>query len=134
MASQCGARGARRFFPQNWKGPVVSPVVTNAARRVPDRAVSPLLTVNAIGVSIGAVTDSITVILIGESEPISIVRGEPSELSSILVSASEAPFQRRFVLGLVPLESQAGRDLLPGFDRVAEFPCQIDRIHHCWLA
>src|SRR5262249_61806104 len=69
-----------------------------------------------------------------ESEPISIVRGEPSELSSILVSASEAPFQRRFVLGLVPLESQAGRDLLSRFDRVAEFPCQIDHIHHCWLA
>ena len=71
---------------------------------------------------------------IGESEPISIVRGEPAELSSILVSPSEAPFQRRFVLCLVPLESQAGRDLLPRFDRVAEFPCQIDHIHHCWLA
>ena len=71
---------------------------------------------------------------IGESEPISIVRGEPSELSSILVSPSAAPFQRRFVLCLVPLESQAGMDLLPRFDRVAEFPCQIDHIHHCWLA
>ena len=69
-----------------------------------------------------------------ESEPISIVRGEPSELSSILVSASEAPFQRRFVLCLVPLESQAGMDLLPRFDRVAKFLCQIDHIHHCWLA
>jgi hypothetical protein len=63
-----------------------------------------------------------------ESEPISIVRGEPSELSSILVSPSEAPFQRRFVLCLVPLESQAGRDLVPRFDRVAELPCQIDHI------
>jgi hypothetical protein len=32
-------------------------------------------------------------------------------------------------------ESQAGMDLLPRFDRVAEFPGRlINHIHHCWLA
>src|SRR5215468_3044731 len=67
-----------------------------------------------------------------KSEPVSIVRGEPPDLSSILVSRSEALFSRRFVLCLVPLESQAGTDLVPRFDRVAELPCQIDHIHHCW--
>jgi hypothetical protein len=40
----------------------------------------------------------------------------------------------QFWLCLVLLESQAGRDLLPRFDRVGEFPCQLDAIHHCWLA
>src|SRR5262249_47479296 len=62
---------------------------------------------------------------IGESEPIPIVRGEPPAPSSVLVSPSGAPFQRHFVLCLVPLESQAGRDLLPRFDRVAEFPVRL---------
>src|SRR5262249_44395981 len=67
-----------------------------------------------------------------KSAPVSSVRGEPPELSSIFVSASEAVVSRRFVLGLAPLESQAGRDLVPRFDRVAELPCQIDHIQHCW--
>jgi hypothetical protein len=69
---------------------------------------------------------------IGTSEPVSIVRGEPPELSSILVFPSEV-LQRRFVLCLVSLESKAGMDLVPRFDRVAELPCQIDHIHRCWL-
>jgi hypothetical protein len=43
--------------------------------------------------SLGTAT---SLIPIGESEPISLVRGEPSELTSILVSASEAPFQKAF--------------------------------------
>jgi hypothetical protein len=34
----------------------------------------------------------LTMIPIGKSEPLSIVRGEPPDLSSILVSPSEAPF------------------------------------------
>jgi hypothetical protein len=72
------------------------------------------------------------VIPIGNSEPVSIFRGEPPNLSSILVSAAEALFSRRFVLGLVPLESQAGMDLVPSFDRVAELSCQIDPIPYCW--
>jgi hypothetical protein len=50
------------------------------------------------------------------SEPISIVSGESPDLSSIVVSPSEALFSSRFVLCLVPLESHAGRDLLPRFD------------------
>ncbi len=33
-----------------------------------------------------------SVILIGKSEPVSIVREEPPDLSSILVSPCEAPF------------------------------------------
>src|SRR6516162_10063782 len=52
------------------------------------------------------------VIPIGKSVPVSILRGEPPDLSSILVSPSEALFERRFVLCPVPLESQAGRDLV----------------------
>jgi hypothetical protein len=53
---------------------------------------------------------------IGKSEPLSIVRGGPPDLSSILVSPSEALFSSRFVLCLGPLESHAGRDLLPRSD------------------
>src|SRR5262249_10454362 len=45
---------------------------------------------------------------------------------------TEALFSSRFVLRLVPLESHAGMDLVPRFDRVAELPCQIDHIQHCW--
>jgi hypothetical protein len=71
---------------------------------------------------------------IGNSAPILIVRGEPPELSSILVFPSEALFSSRFVLCLVPPKNHAGKDLPSRFDRVAEFPCQIDHIHHCWLA
>jgi predicted nuclease of restriction endonuclease-like (RecB) superfamily len=52
------------------------------------------------------------VIPIGNSAPISIVRGEPPDLSSILVSPSEALFSSRFVLCLVPPKSHAGMGLV----------------------
>ena len=50
---------------------------------------------------------------IGKPERVSIVGGEPPDLSSILASLSEAPLSRRFVLCLVPVEGQAGMDLVP---------------------
>jgi hypothetical protein len=65
---------------------------------------------------------------IGKSKPVSIVSGEPPDLASILVPPSEALLQRRFVLWLVPLKSQAGMDRLPRSDRVAEYLYQIDYI------
>ena len=61
---------------------------------------------------------------IGTSEPVSIVREEPADQSSMLVSPSKA-LQRRFVLCLTSLESQAGRDLVPRFDRVEEPPARL---------
>jgi len=42
--------------------------------------------------SLGVKNERLGVIPIGKSEPVSIVRGEPPDLSSILVSPSEALF------------------------------------------